>query len=114
MAAPYVTGAAILQHVAGSGTPSADTEDVAWAGKCADAVEGAIAHALEDGAFTPTASQEAQLIGTALQDGAALYVARKAPHGVLSVSPDGDVARLGAAILRASWPVLYPISPGIA
>ena len=113
MAAPYVTGAAILQHVAGSGTPSADSDDVAWAGKCADAVEGAIAHRLEDGAFTPSASQEDMLIAAALQDGAALYVARKAPHGVLSISPDGDVARLGSSILRACEQVLYPISPGI-
>lgn len=114
MAAPYVTGAAILQHVAGSGTPSADTEDVAWAGLCADAVEGAIAHRLEDGAFTPSASQEDALIAAALQDASALYVARKSPHGVLSVGPDGEVARLGSDILRACNAILYPISPGIA
>lgn len=110
---PYVTGAAILQHVAGSGTPSSDTEDVAWAGVCADAVEGAIAERLDDGAFTPSSSQVDQLTAAALQDGAALYVARKAPHGVLSIGPDGDVARLGSAILRASDAILYRINPGI-
>jgi hypothetical protein len=110
---PYVTGAQNLQHVAGSGAPSTDADDVAWAGKCADAVEGAIAHRLGDGAFTPSASQSDMLEAAALQDGAALYVARKAPHGVLSVTPDGDVARLGSSILRACESILYPINPGI-
>ena len=114
MAAPYVTGAEILQAVAGSGTPSVNAADVAWAATCAAAVEGAIAHRLEDGAFTPTASQEAQLQAAAVLDGAALYVARKAPHGVLSITNDGDIARLGAQILRACEPILFPISPGIA
>ena len=110
---PYVTGAQILQHVAGSDAPSADTEDVAWAAKCADAVEGAIAERLEDGAFTPTASQTDQLETAALEDASALYVRRKAPHGVLSVSPDGDVVRLGSAILRSCDAILWRISPGI-
>jgi hypothetical protein len=111
---PYVTGAQILQHVAGSGTASADAEDVAWAGKCADAVEGAIASRLGDGAYTPTASQADQLEAAALQDGAALYMARKSPHGVLSIGPDGEVARLGSDILRACDAILYRIDPGIA
>jgi hypothetical protein len=110
---PYVTGSAILQHVAGSGAPSADAEDEAWADVCAAAVEGAIADRLDGGALTPTTEQDAQLTAAALQDGAALYVARKAPHGVLSIGPDGDVARLGSAILRASDAILYRISPGI-
>ena len=108
-----MTGAAILQHVAGSGAPSAVQADEDWADVCAAAVEGAIATRLGDGAFTPTASQEAQLVAAALQDGAALYVARKAPHGVLSITPDGDVARLGSSILRACEQVLFPIDPGI-
>lgn len=110
---PWVTGAAILQHVAASGTPSADPQDTAWAGICATAVDAAITDRLDDGALTPTTAQTAQLTATALQDGAALYVARKAPHGVLSIGPDGDVARLGSAILRASDPILRRISPGI-
>lgn len=110
---PYVTGAQILQHVAGSGTPSADTDDVAWADVCADAIEGAIAHRLGDGAFTPSSSQADMLAAAARQDGAALYVSRKAPHGVLSISPDGEVARLGASLLRACEPVLFVINPGI-
>jgi hypothetical protein len=111
---PYVTGAQILQHAAGSGSPSANAADVAWAAKCAAAVEGEIASRLDDGAFTPTASQVAALEAAALQDGTALYMARKSPHGVLSIDADGDVARLGAAILRASDVVLYRINPGIA
>jgi hypothetical protein len=41
-------------------------------------------------------------------------MARKSPHGVLSVGPDGDVARLGSDILRACDPILYRINPGIA
>ena len=110
---PYVTGAQILQHVAGSGAPSADTDDVAWAATCAAAIEGAIAHRLGDGAFTPSSSQTAMLEAAALQDGAALYVARKAPHGVLSFTPDGDVARLGASLLRACEPIVFAINPGI-
>lgn len=110
---PYVTGAQILQHVAGSGTPSADTDDVAWADTCAAAIEGAIAHRLGDGAFTPSSSQTAMLEAAALQDGAALYVARKAPHGVLTFTPDGDVARLGASLLRACEPIVFAINPGI-
>ena len=110
---PYVTGAQILQHVAGSQAPSADADDVAWAGKCADAIEGAIASRLDDGAFTPTASQTDQLEAAALQDAAALYVARKAPHGVLSIGPAGDEVRLGSALLRACDAILWRINPGI-
>ena len=114
MAAPYVTGAEILQAVAGSGTPSVVAADVSWANTCAAAIEGAIAHRLEDGAFTPTASQEAMLQAAAVLDGAALYVSRKAPHGVLSVDAStGEVARLGSALLRECEQVLYPINPGI-
>lgn len=113
MPAPYVTGADILQHAAGSSAPSAIAADEAWADICADAVEGAIASRLGDGAYTPTAAQDAQLVAAALQDATALYVARKAPHGVLSITPDGDVARLGSDILRACERVLYPLDPGI-
>ena len=110
---PYVTGAAILQHVAGSGTPSSDTEDVAWAALCAASIEGAIATRLEDGALTPTASQVAQLNVAALQDGAALYLGRKTPGGVLVLGDGTEVVRLGSAQLRACETILYPISPGI-
>lgn len=113
MPAPYVTGAQILQHVAGSGAPSADADDLTWAGKCADAIEGAIAHRLGDGAYTPTSSQDDRLTAAALTDGAALYLTRKAPHGVLTFTPDGDVARLGASDLRACEPILAVIDPGI-
>ena len=113
MPAPYVTGSAILQHVAGSGAASTDAEDIAWAAVVAAAIEGAIASRLDDGAVTPTAAQDDQLSAAALQDGAALYVARKAPNGIVSFGPDGDIARLGSAQLRACEPILYRISPGI-
>jgi len=113
MPAPYVTGALILQHVAGSGAPSADADDVTWAGKCADAIEGAIAHRLGEGAYTPSTEQDARLVAAALTDGAAMYLTRKAPHGVLTFTPDGDVARLGAADLRACEPILATIDPPI-
>lgn len=110
MPAPWVTGADVLAHVRKT-DPAAD--DTAWADTVADAVEGAIAERLGDGAYTPSSSQDDQLAAAALQDAAALYVARKAPHGILSIGPDGDVARLGAAILRACDPILTRISPGI-
>lgn len=113
MPAPYVTGEQILQMVAGSNAPSADADDVTWAGICADAIEGAIAHRLGDGGYTPTASQDDRLAAAARIDGAALYVSRKAPHGVLSFGPDGDVARLGAPELRACEPILAVINPPI-
>ena len=113
MPAPYVTGAAILQAVAGSGTPSVNAADVAWADTCADAVEGAIATRLGDGAFTPSASQEDQLFAAAVLDGASLYASRKSPGGVV-VAPDGsDIIRLNSDILRACERVLYPLNPGI-
>lgn len=108
---PYVTGAEILAHVRNTSPTAADT---AWAATCADAVEGAIAERLGDGALTPTASQTDELMAAAVQDGAALYTARNAPHGILSTSPDGDVARLGSQILRMCDPILHRISPGIA
>ena len=113
MPAPYGTGAAILQHVAGSGTPSVVAADVAWADICADAIEGTIATRLGDGAFTPSASQEAALVAAALQDGAALYVARKSPGGVVVAPDGGEIVRLNSDILRACERVLYPLNPGI-
>lgn len=105
-----MTGALILAHVANTSPSAADT---AWAGTCAAAIEGAIADRLGDGALTPTASQEAQIVAAALQDGAACYVSRKSPHGVLSIGPDGDAVRLGRDLLRELEPILYRIAPGI-
>lgn len=101
MAAPYVTGALILTHVR-KGTPAADDED--WADTCAAAIEAVIAERL-DGA-TPSAGKEAQIVRAALQDGAAAYLERDAPHGIQSVGPDGDVVRLGRAITRSLDAVL--------
>jgi len=106
----YVDAADILVQ-AGVSAPSA--AETAWSETVEDAIEGAIAHALDDGAFTPTSSQTAALTAAAMLDALALFEMRSAPHGVLSITVDGEVARLGAAQLRASWPILYPINPGI-
>ena len=101
MAAPYVTGAEILTAV---GVASPTAADTAWAGVCATAIEAALAKRLED--VTASADLESELQRAAVIDGAAAYLERKAPHGVLSVGPDGDVARLGAQVLRACASVL--------
>ena len=105
-----MTGAEILAHVKRS-APDEDDED--WADVCAAAIEAAIADRLGDGAVTPSASKDAQLVLAARNDGAAAYLSRKAPHGILAVGPDGDTVRLGKAILRECDPILYSIAPGI-
>lgn len=96
MAAPYVTGAEILAATGG--------DDAAWAAICAAAVEAAIAARLAG--ETASAGLEAELQRSAVIDGCAAYVERKAPSGVLSLGPDGEAVRLGAEILRSSEPVL--------
>ena len=101
---PWVTGSAILQHAAASGSPSAAQPDEDWADVCAAAVNAAIDTRLDG--ETPGADFTAELTRSALQDGAAAYAERKAPHGVLSIGPDGDAVRLGADILRSTTPVL--------
>ena len=106
MAAPYVTGAEILAHVAGGNTPSADAADVAWAAKCAAAIEAIIEERLDG--TTPSAGFEARLQVAAEQDGAMLYNSRKAPHGVLSFGPDGEAVRLGSSQTRALDSVFLP------
>jgi hypothetical protein len=103
---PYVTGAQILTHV-GKGSPSPD--DTAWADLCAGAIEGAIAERLDGN--TPDADGVAELDVAALTDGAALFNSRGAPHGILSVGPDGEAVRLGSDTLRALLPVLHRIHP---
>lgn len=98
---PYVTGAQILVHVGKTSPSGADTT---WAGLCADAIEGAIEARLDG--ETPTAGGVNELEVAALTDGAALFNSRAAPHGVLSIGPDGDAVRLGADSLRAVTRVL--------
>lgn len=98
---PYVTGAAILTHV-GQSSPTADDE--AWADDCAAAVDAAITARLDG--ETPGSGFTLELTRSALEDGAAAYLARKAPHGILTLGPDGEAVRLGADILRASTAVL--------
>jgi hypothetical protein len=93
---PYVTGAQILTHV-GKTSPTAD--DTAWAGTCADAIEAAILARLDG--ETPSAGGVDELEAAARNDGAALFNSRSAPHGVVSIGPDGDAIRLGADSLRA-------------
>jgi len=97
----YVTGAQILTHV-GKTSPTAD--DTAWAGTCADAIEAALAFRLDD--WASTAGGVDQLEACARSDGAALFNSRAAPHGVLSIGPDGDAVRLGADYIRACNPVI--------
>lgn len=98
---PYVTGAAILAAVE-KGSPSAADSD--WADLVAAAIDAAITRRLRD--ETPSAELEAELARSALLDGMAAYAERRAPHGILSIGPDGDVARMGARMLRATSPVL--------
>ena len=93
---PYITGAQILTHV-GKTSPTAD--DTAWAGTCADAIEAAILARLDG--ETPSAGGVDELEAAARNDGAALFNSRSAPHGVVSIGPDGDAIRLGADSLRA-------------
>lgn len=113
MPLPYVDGDAILQHVVGSGAPSAASPDTAWAGMVADAINAAIHARLDAGALTPTSEQDDELTVAALQDGAALYMARKSPNGLVSFGPDGVAVRQGSDLLRACDRILYRISPGI-
>jgi len=106
---PYVTGAAILTQ---AGVTSPTAADTAWATTCAAAVDGAITTLLAG--VTPSASGTAELNRAALMDGVGAYVDRDAPHGILSLGPDGEAVRLGADVLRASWPVLRRYTlPGI-
>ena len=101
---PYVTGAQILAHV-GKSSPSA--ADTTWAGLCADAIQAAILARLDG--ETPTAGGDDELAVAALTDGAALFNSRAAPHGILSVGPDGDAVRLGADSLRAVQKVIWRV-----
>jgi hypothetical protein len=108
VAAPYVTAAAILEH-AGRGSPTA--EETAWAELVADALEAEIAHRLAG--VTIDANLEAIVRRAAVQDGAAGFAERQAPHGVVNV--DGvDVIRLGRDLVRALGPVFRRYNPGIA
>lgn len=102
----YVTAAQILVHV---GIASPTAEQTTWATLCAAAIEGAIATRLEGN--TPDASGIDELEVSALTDGAALFNSKAAPHGILSIGPDGDAVRLGADSLRATKPVLSRIHP---
>ena len=103
MATEYVTGEQILDHVRKS---SPDADDSAWADVCAAAINGAIDYRLTGVEIEPDGDAEAEIIRAALQDGAAAYIGRDAPHGVLSDVIGGDAVRLGSDIIRALEPVL--------
>jgi hypothetical protein len=106
MAGPYVDGAAILLHAGQTAPSAADTD---WANTVAAAIESTIARRLNG--YTTTTDQDAELMRAALQDGAAAYIERKAPHGVLSVGPEGsDTVRLGRNVARALEPVFVSIA----
>lgn len=108
---PYVTAATILAHAQ---VPTPSAADTAWATVVAAAVEATIAHAMTDVTVDPGSDAEAELTAAALNDGAAAYARRDAPHGVLSMSPDGQTTRLGADIVLNLRPVFrrYGV-PGI-
>lgn len=105
MATEYVTGADILAHVAGSGAASTAPTDEAWADTCAAAVNAAIDARMEGVTVATDSNADLELRRAGLQDGAAAYLERKTPHGVLSVGPDGEAVRLGRDIVRALQPV---------
>lgn len=102
------TGAAI---VVGLGTTGVDA---AWADLCAAQVNAAIETRLNGYSPATDSAAEIELTRTALLDGIAAYKDRDAPHGILSVGPDGEVARTGSDIVRWSAPAIarYAI-PGI-
>lgn len=107
----YVTGAAILAHARKDSPTAADT---AWAETCAAAVEGAIAYRLGGLTYAEDSDAHAELVRAALQDGAAAYADRDAPHGIVSTGPDGQATRVGRDIVRALAPVLDRLGePGI-
>ena len=109
MAAPYVTGTLILAHVRVT-SPSAD--QIAWAATCAAAIESLIAYRMAG--VTITAAMETELIRAALQDGAAAYMDREAPYGVMSFGADGESTRIGRDLSRALYPVFIRYAgPGI-
>ena len=103
MAAPYVTGTEITTAV-GNASPSA--ADIAWAAKCAAAIEARITELLDGD--TPSAGLEARLHVAAELDGAALYLMRDSPQGVFSVGADGTPIRVGSSQTRALENVFLP------
>jgi hypothetical protein len=61
-----------------------------------------------------SSAAEAELTRSALLDGIAAYKDRDAPHGILSIGPDGEVARTGSDLVRWSAPVVARYAtPGI-
>jgi hypothetical protein len=102
----YITSTDILTQARETSPTAADTD---WAEVCAAAVNGAIGLFMADA--DTTAYGAAELYRAALMDGVGAYADRNAPHGVLSLEVDGSAIRLGADILRASWPVLRRHAP---
>jgi hypothetical protein len=111
----WVEGSDILAHVAGAGTPSTAPADEAWADLVAAAIDAEVTRRLGSSTIADDdlTGMALAIKPAALQDAAALYVSRKAPHGVLETGGDGDPVRLGADSLRALNPVLWRVSPGI-
>ena len=109
---PYVTAAQILSHVQQPSPTAADTD---WAEICAAAIEAEIEHAMVGVTVDPGSPAEAALERAALDDGAAAFLRRRAPHGILSTGPEGEAVRLGADIVIALRPVFRRYgTPGIA
>lgn len=104
MVTAYVTGAEVLAFV--KEPAPADSANVAWAAKCAASVNARIETRLDGVAVVADSAADAEIRGAALLDAAAQYIARNAPHGVLSLGPEGEAVRLGADVERALRPVL--------
>lgn len=90
---------------AGVQTPASDP-DTEWATQCAAAVQEAIDHELAGVTITDPSGPFDAIRAAARVDAAAAYVSRRAPHGILSVGPEGQAVRLGSDIIRALRPVL--------
>lgn len=104
-----LTGPAL---VAALGTTSVDST---WAATVAAAVNAAVTTRLNGYTVAASSAAEAELSRSVLLDGIAAYKDRDAPHGILSLGPDGEIVRVGSDIVRWSAPVIarYAI-PGIA
>ena len=94
------SGAAIVAALGTTGV------DATWAGQCAAQVNAAIETALNGYTVAAAGLAEAELTRTALLDGIAANKDRDALHGILSLGPDGEIARIGSDVVRWSRPVI--------
>lgn len=82
-----------------AGKPSPSTEEAAWATKCANAVNAAIATRLNGYVVEDDEAADLELRHSAVLDGLEAYRAKDARMGILSVGPDGEPVRVSTDIL---------------